>query len=252
MSARSDHADLFSCAGMTAVVAGGAGLIGREVAAGLAQAGANVWVADVEIPDDVRGVSIDIADEGSVERALDAVIAADGRLDVVVNCAYPRTSDWGSPLESELSTSWVRNLEMQLGGCFIISRAAAKRMEGRGGSIINFGSIYGSVGPSWEIYEDTSMTMPSAYAAIKGGVVSLTRLLATRYGPSGVRCNVVSPGGVFDGQPEPFVARYEALTPLGRMADPADVVGAVIFLASPASAYVTGQNLIVDGGWTAR
>lgn len=252
MNGKRDHSDLFSCAGMTAVVVGGSGLIGREVVAGLEQAGASVWVADVEIPDGTRGVSIDIADEGSVERALDSVLASDGRLDVVVNCAYPRTPDWGSPLESESAASWVRNLEIQLGGCFIVSRSAAERMKERGGSIINLGSIYGSVGPSWEMYEDTAMTMPSAYAAIKGGVVSLTRLLATSYGPSGVRCNVVSPGGVFDGQPEPFVRRYEALTPLGRMADPIDLVGAVVFLASPASAYITGQNLIVDGGWTAR
>lgn len=96
------------------------------------------------------------------------------------------------------------------------------------------------------------MTMPSAYSAIKGGVITMSRFLATYYGPFGVRCNCVSPGGIEDGQPESFVRKYEELTPLRRMGVPEDVVGAVVFLASDAASYVTGQNLVVDGGWTAR
>ena len=121
-----------------------------------------------------------------------------------------------------------------------------------GGSIINFASIYGMVGPSWEVYDGTDMTMPSAYAAIKGGVLTMSRFLATYYGPSGVRCNCVSPGGIRDAQPDSFVKSYEGLTPLRRMGRPEDVVGATVFLASDAAGYITGHNLVVDGGWTAR
>jgi NAD(P)-dependent dehydrogenase (short-subunit alcohol dehydrogenase family) len=245
---------LFSCAGRVAVVTGAAGLLGREIRAGLAAAGAEVWAADIAGTEgEERGLVVDISSEESVFRAFDQVVAASGRLDILVNCAYPRTADWGAPLETEEYASWLANIDSHLGGYFAASRAAARIMSGAGGgSIVNLASIYGVVGPSYEVYDGTEMTMPSAYAAIKGGVVSMTRLLATYFGPSGVRCNCVSPGGVEDGQAESFVRRYEALTPLRRMARPEDIVGAVVFLASDAGAYVTGQNLIVDGGWSAR
>ncbi|MRS12085.1 MAG: SDR family oxidoreductase [Actinobacteria bacterium] len=254
MTDTTGYQDLFSCAGRTAVVTGAAGLLGREVCAALAAAGADVWAADVADPgDSPRALSLDINSEASVAAAFDRAVAASGRLDVLVNCAYPRTSDWGAPVDSESLDSWRKNVDMHLGGYFATSREAAKRMAAAGGgSVINFASIYGVVGPSYEVYDGTNMTMPSAYAAIKGGIISITRLLATAYGPRGVRCNCVSPGGVQDQQAPSFVERYESLTPLGRMAKPADIVGAVVFLASDAGAYVTGQNIIVDGGWSAR
>jgi len=248
------YQDLFSCEGKTALVTGGAGLLGREVVAALKAAGADVWAADVAAqPGDDRSIELDITSEASVAAALDAVERASGKLDILVNCAYPRTSDWGARLDSESLDSWRENVDMHLGGYFATSREAARRMaESGGGAVINFASIYGVVGPSYEVYDGTQMTMPSAYAAIKGGVIGITRLLATYYGPKGVRCNCVSPGGVEDKQSSEFIDRYEKLTPLGRMAKPADIVGAVVFLASEAGAYVTGQNLIVDGGWSAR
>ena len=123
--------------------------------------------------------------------------------------------------------------------------------EQGGGSIINIGSIYGTVAPDFSIYAGTEMTMPVAYSAIKGGIIALTRYIATYYGSSNIRANVVSPGGIIDRQAQTFIDRYIEKTPLDRMGTPPDVAGAVLFLASDASAYITGQNLLVDGGWTA-
>jgi NAD(P)-dependent dehydrogenase (short-subunit alcohol dehydrogenase family) len=248
------YAGLFSCTGRTAVVTGAGGLIGRELCAGLRAAGAEVWAADIAgVPAGTTRVDLDISSEESVTAGLDRVIAESGRLDVLVNCAYPRSGDWGTSLENEEFSSWLENVDTHLGGYFLTSREAAKRMASLGGgSIVNFASIYGIVGPSYEIYEGTTMTTPTAYAAIKGGIISVTRLLATYFGPSGVRCNCVSPGGVEDGQAGAFVQRYTERTPLGRMARPQDLVGAVVFLSSDAGAYVTGHNLVVDGGWSAR
>jgi NAD(P)-dependent dehydrogenase (short-subunit alcohol dehydrogenase family) len=139
-----------------------------------------------------------------------------------------------------------------MGGYFFASRAAAEIMKRHhNGSIINFASIYGISAPDFGLYKGTSLTMPPAYSAIKGGIIAFTKYLATYYAPYGIRANVVSPGGVENGQPSAFVRRYSQKTPLGRMARPEDLVGAVIYLASDASSYVTGTNLVVDGGWTA-
>ena len=246
-----DYTKLFSCEGTTALVTGGSGLLGVEVVAGLAAAGARVFAADIlpaEVAGAVGSVSLDVTSATSIAAAFDEV----GRVDTVVNCAYPRTADWGTDIADVPLASFDENLRMHLGGYFAVSREAAERMAAAGGgSIINFASIYGMVGPTWEIYEGTPMTMPVAYSAIKGGIINLTRFLATRYGASGVRVNTISPGGIFDGQPESFVAAYGERTPLGRMARRDEIVGPVVFLASPAASYVTGHNLVVDGGWTA-
>ena len=246
-----DYSELFSCAGKRALVVGSSGLLGREVVAGLAAAGADVIGADVApvlVPGAVRAVELDIASEASVAAVFDDV----GAVDIVVNCAYPRTADWGADIADVPFDSFAENLRLHLGGYFLVAREAAMRMAASGGgSIVNFASIYGLVGPTWEVYEDTNMTMPVAYSAIKGGVINLTRYLATRYGPSGVRVNTVSPGGIEDGQDAAFIAAYARRAPMQRMALPHEVVGSVVFLASDASTYVTGHNLVVDGGWTA-
>lgn len=254
MASANRFLDLFACTGKVAVVTGGAGLLGRTLCEGLRTAGAEVYAADVaDLAAEPRALRMDIASAESVRAAFDDVISSSGRLDILVNCAYPRTSDWGASLDVEDFDSWCGNLQSHLGGYFVSSRAAGERMAAfGGGSIINFASIYGMVGPSWEIYDGTDMTMPSAYSAIKGGILGMCRFLSTYYGPAGVRCNCVSPGGIEAGQPASFVERYESLTPLGRMGRPDDVVGATVFLASDAASYVTGHNLVVDGGWTAR
>jgi NAD(P)-dependent dehydrogenase (short-subunit alcohol dehydrogenase family) len=254
MASEDQFSNLFSCTGRVAVVTGAGGLLGREVCAGLRAAGAEVWAVDLaQVSGESRAARMDITSAQSVEGTLDDVVSTSGELDIFVNCAYPRTADWGTPVGTEDFGSWCDNLQSHLGGYFVSSRAAAERMShSGGGSIINFASIYGMVGPSWEVYDGTEMTMPSAYSAIKGGVLGMSRFLATYYGPAAVRVNCVSPGGIKAGQPASFVSHYESLTPLGRMGRPDDVVGAVVFLASHAADYVTGQNLVVDGGWTAR
>jgi len=250
--------DLFSCRNKTAVVAGGCGFIGREIAMGLAQFGAEVYIADQDealaenlVKPNIRFIKLDITSEESVRSVLSRAGEANGNVDILVNCTYPRTKDWASKLEAVNLDSWKLNVDYHMGGFFSMSREAAMIMKNHGGgSIVNLASIYGVVAPDFSIYAGTDMTMPVAYASIKAGVIALTKYLATYFGGCGVRANSISPGGMYDNQPGAFVANYSRKTPLGRMGNPSEVVGAAVFLASNASSYVTGQNLIVDGGWT--
>jgi NAD(P)-dependent dehydrogenase (short-subunit alcohol dehydrogenase family) len=148
--------------------------------------------------------------------------------------------------------SWNSNIEMQLNSVFMCCQELLKIMKSQQfGSIVNIASIYGIVGPDFSIYEGTSMTMPAAYSAIKGGVINFSRYLASYYGPHNIRINCVSPGGIFDNQASNFVSQYENKVPLRRMGVPEDISPTVVFLLGKDSAYITGQNIIIDGGWTA-
>jgi len=252
--------NLFSCAGKVVVVTGGAGLIGAQIVKGFVSSGATVYIADnnkdkakklLNLPK-VKFVYLNILSESSIIEAFEVVRESDKRIDVLVNSAYPRTSDWGNKFEDIPFASWKTNLDGQLGGYFLCCREAAKYMKRQGGgSIINIGSTYGVVAPDFSIYAGTKMTMPAAYSAIKGGLINFSRYLASYYGKDKIRVNVVSPGGIFDNQPESFVEKYSKKTILGRMGKPSEMAGAVVFLASEAASYVTGHNLMVDGGWTA-
>lgn len=253
------YKDLFSCEGKIAVVTGGAGLIGREIVKGLSDFGAKVYVADTDQKraseltkaNEIEYVYLDITSEDSITDAIKRVAQESGRIDILVNSAYPRTKDWGLEFEQVPFDSWKVNVNDHLGGYFLCCKLVAEQMKKQGGGvIINLASTYGIVAPNFSIYEGTEMTMPVAYSAIKGGVIALTRYIATYYARYNVRANVISPGGVFDNQPQPFVEKYSEKVPLGRMANPQEVVGAAIYLASNASSYVTGHNLVVDGGWT--
>jgi NAD(P)-dependent dehydrogenase (short-subunit alcohol dehydrogenase family) len=253
------YKELFSCKDMVSVVTGGCGLIGQRVVRGLLDFGSRVYVADrdLEAFDALREsgaefVELDITSEASVKKVIDYITEKEKRLDILVNTAYPRTPDWGEKIENVNFSSWKTNVNDHLGGYFLTSTHAAETMKALGcGVIINFSSIYGIVGPDFSIYDGTDMTMPVAYAAIKGGIITFTKYLATYYGEYGIRANVISPGGIFNDQPPRFVESYSKKTPLRRMGRPDDLVGAVLFLSSRAGSYITGQNIIVDGGWTA-
>lgn len=254
--------DAFSLRGRTAVVTGGAGLYGRQIVEGLAQAGAKTFMAsrDVEtlkqLADsfrcqglDVSAMPLDQADEASVNDLLRAVVEVTGRVDVLINNAVSRPmKDLGSP-----ACDFASSMAVNATGIFLMTRAFGNHMADRGGgSIVNVASIQGMVGPDLTLYEGLGWGSPPDYFFHKGGMIQLTRYAAALLGPRGVRVNAVSPGGFFTGQDERFVARYNARTFLGRMATDADLKGIVVFLASDASAYVTGTNVPVDGGYTAK
>jgi len=254
--------DRFDLADETAVVTGGAGLLGRAVSRGLADHGATVVLADLEasdgekVADDIgenaHFAPTDVTEASDVDALIETVTDDFGSLDVLVNTAYPRNENYGQAYEDVTLDDWQENVGLNLDSYFYAAKQASLAMKAQdsGGSIVNFGSIYGIRAPDFTLYEGTDLTSPVEYAAIKGGILHLTRYMASYLGEHDVRVNAVSPGGVFNGQGERFVEQYEDRTPMGRMADPEDVVGATVFLASDAAAYVTGQNLAVDGGWT--
>lgn len=242
---------MFSVDKKIIVVTGGNGLLGSEIIRSLRKEGAIAISADLAIMDELS-VVIDITDELSIQLAIDTIISKYGRIDGWVNNAYPRTKDWGMKFEDIPFDSWRKNVDMHLNGYFICCKIALEKMKKQGyGSLINMSSIYGLVGPDFTIYEGSNMTMPGAYSAIKGGLNNLTRYLAAYYGPSQIRINTISPGGIFDNQPAAFVTKYNEKVPLRRMGNPQDIVSAVHYLLSDEAGYITGHNLIVDGGWTA-
>lgn len=195
---------------------------------------------------------LDITKEKSIVTLIETLIDKYGRIDGWVNNAYPRTKDWGNKMEEVSIDSWRQNVDMHLNGYFLCSQKILKQMKLQGsGSLINMASIYGVVGPDFSIYEGTHMGNPAGYAAIKGGLINLSRYLASYYGPYNIRVNCISPGGIFDNQVPVFVENYEKKVPMRRMGTPKDIAPSVVFLLSDSSSYITGHNLVIDGGWVA-
>ncbi len=244
---------MFSVKDKVIVVTGSNGLLGRDISASLRKEGALLIGADVRFDKQTEHDFImDITSEISVNFIVKSIMGKYGKIDGWVNNAYPRTKDWGNKFENISVDSWRQNVDIHLNGYFICCKVVLEEMKNQQfGSLINMSSIYGLVGPDFTIYEGTEMTMPAAYSAIKGGLNNLTRYLAAYYGPSQVRVNTVSPGGIFDNQPEAFVTNYNKKVPLRRMGSPKDIVAAIHYLLSDEAAYVTGHNLLIDGGWTA-
>jgi NAD(P)-dependent dehydrogenase (short-subunit alcohol dehydrogenase family) len=235
------------------VVTGGNGLLGKAIISYVVSCGAVAINAEINIESNLNEgiVYCDVTSELSVQTCIDEVIKQYGRIDGWVNNAYPRTSDWGNKFEDISLESWKKNVDIQLNSVFACCQLILKIMKKQqSGSIVNLSSIYGVVGPDFTVYEGTKMTTPAAYSAIKGGIVNFTRYLASYFGPHGVRVNCVSPGGIFDDQNKIFVKNYESKVPMRRMGSPEDIASAICFLLSDDSGYVTGHNLIVDGGWT--
>ncbi|NRS90170.1 NAD(P)-dependent dehydrogenase (short-subunit alcohol dehydrogenase family) [Flavobacterium sp. 7E] len=234
------------------IVTGGSGLLGKEIIKDLCAKGSIAINADINVSTDFekQTLKVDITSEESVEKAIMSVIDFYGKIDGLVNNAYPRTKDWGTKFEDITYESWQRNIDMQMNTTFLFIQKVMPELLKTKGSIVNMTSIYGVVGNDLTIYENTSITTAAPYSAIKGGVINFTRYLASYYGRQGVRVNCVSPGGIFDNQHETFVSNYEKKVPMGRMGNPDDIAPSVSFLLSEEAKYITGQNLIVDGGWT--
>lgn len=232
------------------LVTGGEGLLGRAMVEDIREQGGIAISCDV-----AKGTNLDdhelycdITDSSSIGKALDAVMNHYGRLDGLVNNAYPRTKDWGVDFEDMSEDNLATNVSWQLNSYILFCQLAIKKCKVR--SIVNITSIYGMVGNDFSVYEGLGMNPPAPYTAIKGGLINFSRYLASRYGAEGIRVNCISPGGIFDYQPKEFVRRYEHKVPMKRMGNPDDIAPAVSFLLSERAKYITGQNLTVDGGWT--
>ena len=234
------------------IVTGGEGLLGKEMCQNITKKGGVAISADISIETDLdKGkLNLDISSESSIKASFKAVFERFGVIDGLVNNAYPRTKDWGTKLESIEQSSWSKNVDLQLNSIFACVQAITPYLLKSKGSVVNIASIYGVVGNDFTVYENTNIGAPAAYSAIKGGVINFTRYLASYYGKDGVRFNVVSPGGIFDNQNPVFVEQYEHKVPLKRMGNPEDIAPSVSFLLSEEAKYITGHNLIVDGGWT--
>ena len=257
--------------GQVALITGGAGILGSRFAHALAAEGANVVILDADggrgrslaaelarqHGTKALGVAADVADAGSLARVRADVERELGPVSVLVNGAATKTPGFFAPFESYALADWDAVMRVNVTGAMLCCRefGAAMAMRG-GGSIINILSIYGIAAPDPRIYEGSlyegrAINTPAVYSTSKAALLGLTRHLATYWATKGVRVNAVTPGGVFSGQNDTFVERYSARVPMGRMARQDEMSGAVVFLASAASSYVTGQNIVVDGGLTA-
>jgi NAD(P)-dependent dehydrogenase (short-subunit alcohol dehydrogenase family) len=248
------------------IVTGGCGLLGKEFVAAILNAGGRAVIADV---DTVEGeiqcaklaalygagrvifCQMDICSKESIQKTIRLVAGQFGRIDALVNNAYPRNKQYGRKLEDVTYTDFCENISINLGGLFLTSQQFALFFQKQNfGNIINISSIYGTVVPRFEIYEGTSMTMPVEYAAIKSAVIHLTKYFAKYFRGFNLRANCISPGGIKDSQPESFLDRYASYAINKGMLDKQDLSGVLLFLLSDLSSYVNGQNIIVDDGWS--
>ncbi len=274
-SVNSHYRDLFDLGGKAAIVTGGLGILGRGFCRGLTEFGANVAVVDLDGDACARfaaeleeesglkavGVACDIADRDSVEAMVAQVVRTLGGVHVLHNNAASKSADlddFFAPFETYSLDEWRRIMSVNIDGMFLVAQSVGRQMisQRAGGSIIQTSSIYGIRGSDKRIYEGSfylgrQISNPGVYSTSKAAVVGLTKYLAAYWADQGIRVNTLTPAGVESGQNETFKARYSARVPLGRMARADEVVGALIYLASDASSYVTGQNIIVDGGLSA-
>lgn len=258
---------LFDLTHKIAIVTGGTGLFGGPISTALAEAGATVLIASRNGTScqqyaetlqqkgyKAKGYTLDLGSEDSIVSFVQQVKNEFGVIDILVNNAVSRQGI--SDLEQMNAADWEAAQRVNSTGLMLITREVVKHMrEKNSGSIINISSIQGVVGPHFPVYGETGMTSPVNYTYDKWGMVGFTKWLANYYGPFNIRANCISPGGYGPGVEqlsgkEEFIANYKKLTPLGRFANDQDIQGPVVFLASEASSFITGHNLVVDGGWT--
>lgn len=253
----------FTLKNQVAVITGAAGQLGRQFCHTLAQAGAAIAIVDQNeeaastFADELRSkdikalpLAIDITETKAVNTAFDRINTELGSLDVLVNCAGLQIF---APFEERAFEDFMRVLEVNAGGTFLCTQTATRIMKHQksGGRIINIGSLYGVVSGDPRIYTDCSRNTSEVYGGSKAAVIQMTRYWAVHLAQYNIRVNAISPGGVFNHQGEDFVANYSYRTPMGRMANEDELSSALLFLATEASSYVNGHNLVVDGGWTA-
>lgn len=254
--------------GRIALITGGAGHLGMAMGESLAEAGAHIIVLDVDEEQAEKaaatldsksgqghmGLAVDLADKAAIASVPEVIRERFGKLDVLINCAALVGSSglkgWAKPFKEQDVTTWEKALEVNLTGAFYLIQQCQQLLEmAQAPSIINISSIYGVAGQKMSLYQGMDYLTPAAYAASKGGLVQLTRYLATVLAPR-IRVNCISPGGIERNQDETFTTRYEQMTPLARMGNEEDFKGVAHFLSSDLSAYITGQNIVVDGGWS--
>ena len=200
--------------------------------------------------DKVSFVLVDITSKDSLQSAIHLLQDQYGRIDAVVNNAYPRNAKYGRPFEDVEYSDFCDNLGLNLGGLFLTSQQFAQYFQKQGhGNIINIASVYGVIAPKFEIYANTTMTMPVEYAAIKSGVIHLTAYMAKLFKDQQIRVNCISPGGILDQQPRSFLDAYKANALNKGMLDASDLTGTLVFLLSDNSQYINGQNIVVDDGF---
>jgi len=267
--------ELFDLTDRVAIITGGAGFLGQQFSEALVEAGAKIVVADINqktasefastIDADQKkaiGIGVDVTDPSSVQALMDQTLSTYGRLDILVNSAAldPKFDSQNqakhvTSFEDFPLPAWKEALDVNLTGMFLTCQHAARIMRENGiGSLINICSTYGISGPDQRLYEslgEPRLYKPVYYSVSKAGVLGLTKYIATYYEGTEIRCNALTPGGVEKDHEQKFKDAYASRTVLGRMAYPHEMKGAVVFLASDASSYMTGTNLVVDGGWTA-
>jgi NAD(P)-dependent dehydrogenase (short-subunit alcohol dehydrogenase family) len=260
-----------------AILTGGAGFLGQHYAIALAKAGAHVVIADIDVQAacklaavvtadagvEAKGVETDVSSKPSVQAMVEQTLAAFGRVDILINNAAldpkfdpDHSGEHSSSFEDYPLELWNQSLAVNLTGMFLCAQAVARPMLAQGkGIIVNISSIYGMVGPDQRLYEkagdERHTYKPVAYSVTKSAVFGLTRYLAAYWAGKNIRVNTLTLGGVFNNHDDEFTQRYEYRTPLGRMAHQSEYCGALLFLVSDASSYMTGANLVLDGGWTA-
>lgn len=269
------YRDLFSLEGKTAVVTGGLGILGKRFCAGLAEFGANVAVIDLDATETEAfageltkrygkkclGIACDVSSPGDVKAMVAGVKEAFGEIHILHNNAACKSADLNAffaPFEEYSPEEWRRIMSVNLDGMFLVARAVGAEMvrQQKGGSIVQTSSIYGMLAPDHRIYEGSlylgrKINTPAVYAASKAAVIGLSKYLATYWADQKIRVNTLIPGGNESGQNDTFRKNYSARIPMGRMGQPDEMVAALIYLASEASSYVTGQSIVVDGGLSA-
>ncbi len=240
--------------GKIVILTGAKGLIGRAAHQSIKEAGAETIAVDVSEDKENDVLAFDITKKEEIDQLIAYVMDKYGRIDGLVNLAYPRTSDYGKRFEEVTLDSWRKNIDMQMNLVFYICQQVLEIMKKqKSGAVVNIGSIYGVVGNDFSLYEDYGGTSPGEYTAIKGGIINFTRYLASYYGKYNVRVNCLSPGGVLDAsQQHPgFIKRYSERSLLKRLGNPHEIAEPIAFLLSDSASFITGHNLMVDGGWTA-